>query len=110
MVMLSDIKRLAADIARRFDPDKIVLFGSHASGAQGETSDVDLLIVMDFQGPAVDQSSAIWSALRPAFPVDLIVRTPAEVARRYAQFDPLIREAIDKGQVLHERDRARVAG
>ena len=37
-------------IVKRFHPDKIILFGSHARGDAGPDSDVDLLVVMDFEG------------------------------------------------------------
>jgi predicted nucleotidyltransferase len=110
MVAKSDIQKFAVDIARLFEPDRIVLFGSHAYGAPGEFSDVDLLLVMNFEGRAVDRATDIWAALRPSFPVDLILRRPDDLARRYRQLDPLLRDALDKGVVLYERDRARVAG
>src|SRR5438552_2513447 len=42
----SAIRRFARQIARRFDPAKIVLFGSFAYGTPHEWSDVDLLVIM----------------------------------------------------------------
>ena len=38
------IRRFARSVARRFRPDKIILFGSHAYGKPHEDSDVDLLV------------------------------------------------------------------
>ncbi|MGD1276203.1 MAG: nucleotidyltransferase domain-containing protein [Tepidisphaeraceae bacterium] len=110
MVHSSEIQALADEIAKRFNPEKIILFGSHAGGSAHEHSDVDLLIVMDYQGRMVDRAMDIWSAIRPNFAVDLIVRRPDEVVRQYQQYDPLAREAMDKGKVLYDRGRARVAG
>ena len=40
------IDRMARLIVRRFDPDRIILFGSHARGQAGPDSDVDLLVIM----------------------------------------------------------------
>jgi len=110
MIHEQHILDLAERIAQAFSTEKIILFGSYAYGAPTDDSDVDLLIVMPFEGKSRAQSLCVWKAVRPRFSVDLIVRTPKEVARRYEQWDPLIREALDKGRVLYERDRAGVAG
>ncbi len=110
MIPLPDIQKLADDIGARFAAEKIVLFGSHSNGTAQANSDVDLLIVMDFQGRAIDQGLSIWSAVRPKFAVDLILLRPAELVKRYEEFDPLVREALDRGRVLYDRSRARVAG
>ena len=110
MVTLIEIQKLADQIARLYQPDRIILFGSHAYGDPKTESDVDLLVIMNFAGRSIDLSTKMWSDTRPDFPVDLIVRKPDDTVRRYKEFDPLIREALDKGKVLYERNRARVAG
>src|SRR6516162_10835767 len=72
------IRRYARAIAERFDPDKIILFGSYAYGTPHEDSDVDLLVVM----PTWNQHSQavkIRMAFTVPFPMDLIVRTPKEM-------------------------------
>jgi predicted nucleotidyltransferase len=109
MVTPADIQKLADDIARLYQPERIILFGSYAYGTPHRYSDVDLLIVMPFEGDTLDFRMKIWASVRPKFSVDMLIRRPEDTVRRYAQFDPLIREALDKGKVLYERDRARVA-
>ena len=103
MVAMSVIAELSRRIAKEFNPDKIILFGSHAYGAPREYSDVDLLVIMPFEGHPFDKSMEILNTLDPDFSVDVIVRDPADAARRYREYDPLIREAFDRGRVLHER-------
>ncbi len=103
MVALADIQSLADRIARLFQPERIILFGSHAYGQPRESSDVDLLLIMEHEGSALDMDVRIWSATRPPFSADFIIRRPADTARRYREFDPLIREAVDKGKVLYDR-------
>lgn len=110
MVSEHDILNLAKRIADNFEPEQIILFGSHAYGAPTEESDIDLLIVMPFEGRTRAKSLEIWRDVRPRIPVDLLVRTPDEVERQYREWDPLIREAIDKGKVLYERDGEGMAG
>jgi predicted nucleotidyltransferase len=108
MVDAAQIIAVGERIARDFGPERIILFGSYAYGTPTEGSDVDLLIIMQFDGKARDKRLEIWGRIRPPFPVDILVRRPEDTRRRYHQWDPLIREAIDHGKVLYERDSARV--
>src|SRR5436190_506699 len=78
------IHRYARAIAAEFHPDKIILFGSHAYGTPHEESDVDLLVVMPARNQH-DQAVRIRWRLAAPFPVDLIVRTPTEMAWRLAE-------------------------
>ena len=48
MVSRRAIKRFADEVARRFKPEKIILFGSYAYGQPTPDSDVDLLVVMPY--------------------------------------------------------------
>src|SRR5207248_3147569 len=75
------IRRFARQIAERFQPDKIILFGSYAYGTPHEDSDVDLLVIM----PALDelyQALKIRLAVPAPFAMDLLVRTPKNLQWR----------------------------
>ncbi len=50
MNVKSEIKNLCRQIVENFNPQKIILFGSHAYGKPNADSDVDLLVVMPFEG------------------------------------------------------------
>src|SRR5438445_8858639 len=82
-VPMSVIRRFARRVAERFRPDKIILFGSHAYGMPHADSDVDLLVVMPARNQ-LDQAFRIRLAIPAPFPMDLIVRTPKNVAWRLA--------------------------
>jgi len=69
------IRRYARAIAERFQPDKIILFGSYAYGTPHEDSDVDLVVVMAARSQP-EQAVTIRMALAAPFPMDLLVRTP----------------------------------
>ena len=60
-IPLAAIRRFARLIAERFQPDKIILFGSYAYGKPHEESDVDLLVIMRTKN-AIDQSMMLRSA------------------------------------------------
>jgi predicted nucleotidyltransferase len=72
---MSVIRRFARDVAARFDPERIVLFGSYAYGDPHDDSDVDVLVVMATRNQ-IDQAARISLAIDPPFPLDIVVRTP----------------------------------
>jgi predicted nucleotidyltransferase len=98
-----EIEAYAQQLVERFQPARIVLFGSHAQGTPSADSDVDLLVLMEFDGPAQEQAYQIRRALPRSFPLDLLVRRPADVARRVAAGDQFLQEILTTGRVLHER-------
>ena len=109
MVPMRDIKAAAREIARRFAPERVLLFGSYAYGKPTKDSDVDFLILMKGKGRRVhDKALRISLAINFGFPVDLVVRSPEEFERRIEMGDYFLREIQEKGKVLYEATDARV--
>jgi predicted nucleotidyltransferase len=102
MVSRRAIRKFANEVARRFKPRKIILFGSYAYGKPGPESDVDLLVVMPCRGRSLDVALKIRRSLNADFPLDLLVRKPDELDRRLALGDFFLREVMQKGKVLYE--------
>jgi predicted nucleotidyltransferase len=100
-IPLRAIRRFARQIAERFRPDKVILFGSYAYGTPHAESDVDLLVVMPTRN-AIDQSVRICLAFDPPFSLDLIVRTPRQIERGLKDEDDFLLEVLGKGKVLYE--------
>ena len=96
------ISSFAGQVARQFNPQKIILFGSYAYGKPTEDSDVDILVVMPFKGRNPEKATEIWMATRPGFPIDIMVRKPAELKKRLEMGDFFLREIMEKGKVLYE--------
>lgn len=65
MIAQTAIRQMTNRIAKRFKPDKIVLFGSHARGTAGPDSDVDLLVIMPVSGSKRKTQVAIRCAGYP---------------------------------------------
>jgi predicted nucleotidyltransferase len=101
------IRRFARDVAEKFHPDKVILFGSYAYGTPHEDSDVDILVVMPSRDP-LSLAARIDIAIDPPFPLDIIVRTPAEMKWRLAERESFLTEVVTKGKVLYEKDDAGV--
>jgi len=93
-------------ITHNFSPTRIILFGSYAHGYQKEDSDLDILVVLPYEGKSLDKSVEILSSLDPYpdVPVDLITIRPEEMSRKYDEGDPLIREVCESGVTLYEQD------
>src|SRR5437660_5979499 len=85
------IRRFARQVAERFRPDKIILFGSYAYGKPHADSDVDVLVVMAARNP-LDQAFKIHGTVRPPFPLHIIVRTPEKLKGCLEEGDSFLTE------------------
>ena len=108
MITSCQIRQVSDEIARRFQPERIILFGSYAYGTPTEDSDVDLLVVMPFEGRTAKQAIEIRSAVYAGFSMDLIPITPERLKYRLEIEDFFLREVVEKGKVLFEASHARV--
>ena len=86
-------------------PQQIVLFGSYARNDDGQNSDLDLLVVHDTSQTDREVRRQLDRLfLERRFGLDLIVRTPEEVALNLADGNPFYAEHIyGQGLVLYER-------
>ena len=102
MIARSQLSEWADRIARQFNPQKIILFGSHAYGEPDEDSDIDLLVVMSHSKPAIQAASEIRLALPADTAVDVMVRTPQQVQERLRMNDFFIQDILNNGRVLYD--------
>ena len=96
------ISAFARRVAKQFNPNKIILFGSYAYGKPTEDSDVDMLVIMPFRGKGARKATEILLATDPRFPIDLLVRTPKQIRTRIKLGDFFIKEITQKGKILYE--------
>jgi uncharacterized protein len=101
-VTMRQIEEFGRRIGEEFRPRQVLLFGSHARNAATEDSDVDVLVVMPFEGRSVDKSVEIRLKTNPVFPVDLLVRTPEVMRERIRMGDNFLRNILRDGKVLYE--------
>ncbi len=102
MASMADIELFSSSLVHQFKPKRIVLFGSHAWGTPTSDSDVDLLVVLPFEGKPWRMALSIREQVHPGFPLDLLVRTEAQMADRLRHNDSFLSEIITKGKVLYE--------
>jgi len=94
------IQSIANVIKKKFNKEKIILFGSRSYGKAGEGSDIDLFIIMNSDIPVRQQAVLIRKEYRGPVPLDIIVRTPQQVETRLKLGDFFIRNILQKGIVL----------
>ena len=102
------LRRMVDTIVSEVDPVRIVLFGSQARGDADDTSDVDLLIVVDepFRNgrERVDTMTRLWRVLSDIRgPKDLLVYSLEEIEKWREAPNHVIARALREGEVLYER-------
>ena len=99
------IRALAKHIAREFDPEEIILFGSHAYGKPSAWSDVDLLVVMETPKGEMETILEIVDSLPEVlFSVDVLAHSRKVIKKRQSLGDQFISDIVRKGKVLYARD------
>ncbi len=96
------IRNVCDQIVRGFDPQKVILFGSYANGAPNEDSDIDLLVIMPYDGNELDKMAEVRRALSSAMPLDVLVKTPTQIKTRIEMGDFFVREIMESGKVLYD--------
>lgn len=95
------IKLIAERIREKFEPKRIILFGSYAYGISKKGSDVDLLVIMDTELRYPKQAAQIRLYLDETvgvnFPIDIIVRSPEFIEERLKKGDFFIKTILEKG-------------
>lgn len=102
--MLTSIEQVVQRIIEGYDPDRVILFGSHAKGEALADSDVDLLIVKATDQRPLDRRIQVERLLADRrLALDILVYTPEEVRALYAAGSPFIEEVVETGRVLYMR-------
>lgn len=104
------IDEMVRRIVERFDPDQIILFGSHARETARPDSDIDLLVVMPVMGSKREKQIEVRCALHDIHVAkDIVVVTPDELERRRNIVGTIIRPALREGKVLYVTGRLQTA-
>lgn len=102
-----EITKIVQNIVGKYNPQRIILFGSYAYGNPSKDSDVDLLVIKDTKTPRPKREQEIYKLLATfnknrRLSVDIIVHTPSETSERVRLGDPFIKEVMSKGQLLYQ--------
>jgi len=98
------IQEILDKLLAGYTPQKVILFGSHAYGSPRPDSDIDLLIIKDTGERFIDRWVTVRRLLSDperTVPLETLVLTPQELARRMAVGDQFLLEVLEKGEVLY---------
>ena len=104
-ILEKELHRIVATLIEKYQPEKIILFGSLASGEVHEWSDVDLLVVKESKEKRLmDRVMNIMAMLNyPEVAVDIFVYTPEEIDYLLKEGSQFIAEILEQGKVLYEK-------
>ena len=96
------INRIVDQIVEKYNPAKIILFGSAAENQTDEIHDVDFMIIKEeIPHYGADRIRELYNLIDSDIAVDYLVYRPDEIERLISLEDPFIREIVEKGRVLY---------
>ena len=105
MKTISDelLQEMTRRLVAEFQPEQVILFGSHAWGTPHEDSDVDLLVIVSQSDEKpIERAVRAHRCLSSLnVPKDILVKTRAEVERFRRVYASLECEILERGKVLY---------
>jgi predicted nucleotidyltransferase len=101
--MQKRIEKVVSLIAKKFAPEKIILFGSCAKGKITQNSDIDILVIKkESAGSNRELAAKIHSSLwGQKVPVDIIVKSKHQFERDKKHFWSVSYAAANEGIILY---------
>jgi predicted nucleotidyltransferase len=100
--ILSEINNILEQIVRKYNPQKVILFGSAARGEFENINDLDFLIIKDdvpYLG--IDRMRELDDLIDRNMAADMLVYRSDEFNNRLKLGDPFIKAILKEGRVLH---------
>ena len=99
-----EVKKSVDKIRTQYKPEKIFIFGSYACGKIAAGSDVDFFIIKKTDKPRRERQREVSRILIDReVPVDILVFTPAETAKRKKIGDPFILDILNSGKLVYAK-------
>lgn len=98
------VHRTLQRLIRAFTPERVILFGSYAKGNLNESSDIDLLIIGNFDGNLSFHQRRARQLAADCFPsVDIVLATPEDIAEAPTAKSPFLQSILGKGVTVYTR-------
>lgn len=92
-------------IIQAIDPEKIILFGSAATGRMKAGSDIDFFVLKESSKRRLDRADEILAAVDPEIPLEIHAYTLTEVKNRLEEGDTFLKKVLAEGRVLYEKEK-----
>ncbi len=100
---VTEVERIVTQISRSYSPEKIILFGSLATGHPSEAHDIDLLVIKETDKDPWQRTREVNRLFEHTAPIDLLVYTPDEIKARIEMNDFFVLDIMEHGKVVYER-------
>lgn len=97
----AQIDSITQQLIQKYQPEKIILFGSAVSGQMTHDSDLDFLLVKDDNKTRHDRMVEVYRLVDKDIAADFLVYTPKELATRVQMGDPFIKSVLSEGKILY---------
>jgi len=98
------ITEMVRRIVEHLRPERVILFGSYATGLQDPGSDVDLLVIARVKGARRQKEVELYRLLAGiGLPKDIVIVTPDDVEEYRHVPGTIIQSALRQGKILYER-------
>lgn len=98
-----EINNISSQIAEKYQPEKIILFGSAARNNFTPDSDLDFFIIKDDPRPGRERIFEVSGLFEHNVAVDVLVYTPKEIDQCLKWGDPFVKELLSSGKVIYGR-------
>jgi predicted nucleotidyltransferase len=105
----AELGRILPLIIDEYGAEKVIVFGSLATGEIGEWSDIDLVVIKETDRRFMDRIDDVTRLIRPQLASDVVVYTPAEFKRMCEGRRFFREEIVAKGRVVYEAGMATLA-
>ena len=98
------LKNIVSALRTRYAPERIILFGSYATGNAHPDSDIDVLIVKETGARFIDRWKTVRTILSDPsrnLAIETLVMTPQEISDRLARGDQFIADILEHGTLLY---------
>ena len=102
--VLSTVEDITDRLVRDYDPDRIIVYGSHAHGSADAGSDVDVLVLKSTDLRPIERRAEVERLLSDrAVAIDITVYTPEELRHLFAIGSPFAEEVMETGRLVYMR-------
>lgn len=104
-LLTRELQKIVSFLIENYQPEKIILFGSLASGEVKEESDIDLLLIKNSDKRPLERAMEVMALLGyPRIALDIFVYTPEEIEYLRKEGSHFIEDILERGKVLYEKD------
>lgn len=99
------IEQYCQEIVSKLDPQAIILFGSFATDDINEGSDIDIMVIADFQVGFLDRIKLLLDLNHFGLPIEPISYTGEEFRAMKQARNPFIVQVLDTGKMMYQEGK-----